>query len=135
MNAKPNIRVVSATEAKNHFGDIIKSAYLRDEHLIVKRDGIPVVAIVPIADYRRLLNLRELDNELSEDSMRYASDDTSKEEQQLTRMSLSEFLEAIHERIGEVDEEEVERDIQEAIQAVRAEQRLLRAGTGAISTN
>lgn len=35
-------------------------------------------------------------------------------------MSLSEFLRAIHERIGDVDTEEAERDIVEAVHEVRA---------------
>jgi prevent-host-death family protein len=53
------VRVVTATEAKNRFGEIIKHAYQDAEHLIVQRDGIPVVAILPIADYERLLERQQ----------------------------------------------------------------------------
>ena len=50
MTNKRMVRMVSATEAKNRFGAIIKQAYAGDEHLIVERGGIPVVVIVPIQD-------------------------------------------------------------------------------------
>lgn len=49
----PAIRVVSATEAKNRFGEMIRHAYQDAAHLIIQRDGIPVVAILPMADYER----------------------------------------------------------------------------------
>jgi hypothetical protein len=38
----------------------------------------------------------------------------------LDRMNLSEFLQVVHARIGDVDTEVVERDIVEAVHAVRA---------------
>ncbi len=123
MNNKLKIRVVTATEAKNRFGDLIKSAYLRQEHLIVKRDGIPVVAIVPIDDYQRLFNGQQyngLPDMVSEHDM------TDKEG--FTKMGLSEFLQKVHERIGEVDEDEAERDILEAVREVRAIRRAANAG-------
>jgi len=56
MAEKPTVTLVDATEAKNRFGAIIRRAYLQEEHLIVRRDGIPVVAIIPVQDYERLIN-------------------------------------------------------------------------------
>jgi prevent-host-death family protein len=55
LRKTPMVKTVTATEAKNRFGEMIKGAYLNDEHLIVKRDGIPVVAIISIQDYTRLV--------------------------------------------------------------------------------
>ena len=115
MKTRPAIRVITATEAKNRFGDIIRSAKLRSEHLILKRDGIPVVAIVPIADYQRLFGAITTN---SQPSSEYASEEPR--ERELANMSLAEFLHAIHDGIGEVDEEEAERDILEAVHEVRA---------------
>ena len=54
--SQPTVRIVTATEAKNKFGEIIKRAYATDEHLIVEKSGIPVVAIIPMADYQQLVN-------------------------------------------------------------------------------
>jgi prevent-host-death family protein len=47
--------VLSATEARIHFGEVIKRAYLGGEHLVVERDGIPVVVILSFPDYERLM--------------------------------------------------------------------------------
>ena len=111
------VRVVTATEAKNRFEDMIKGAYLPEEHLIVKRDGVPVVAIVPIADYERLVNREELPAELRDEMA--ASSRGSAAGARLTR--LLDFLEEVHEHMPDVSEEEAERDIAEAIRAVRSE--------------
>ena len=118
MKAKPTIELVTATEAKNRFGDLIKAAYLHDQHLIVNRDGIPVVAVIPIDDYRRAFNGVGItqDSQDAESGKR-----TNLAPENLERMSLNEFLAAIHEQMGNVDEEELERDILEAVQEVRAE--------------
>lgn len=44
------IRHVTATRAKNNFGELIKRIYTRRECVIVEKGGIPVVAIVPISN-------------------------------------------------------------------------------------
>ena len=47
------IRTVTATEAKNRFGEWIKQVYQTNDHVIVEKGGIPVVAIIPIAEYEK----------------------------------------------------------------------------------
>lgn len=42
---------VTSTEAQTHFGAIIRRVYKNGEHLIVERDGLPVVVIIPVGDY------------------------------------------------------------------------------------
>lgn len=42
--------VISATEAKNRFGEVIRRVYRDGETFIVERDGLPVVMIVPVQD-------------------------------------------------------------------------------------
>lgn len=110
---RPVIRVVNATEAKNRFGELIQRAYLRDEHLIIKRGGIPVVAIVPMADYERLINTEALPAEVTEEVSV-----STKEER--ARQRLLRLLERVHRKLPDVPEEEAQKDIEEAIQAVRA---------------
>lgn len=107
--AKPRhvVKVVSATEAKNRFGEIIKAASLRDEHLIVERDGVPVIAIIPIADYQQ----------------NFAAEATDTNERRTqARVSLAEFMQQIHSQLPDFPEDEVEIDIAEAVRAVRASQ-------------
>lgn len=54
-------RTVSATEARAHFGRVIQRACEDDEHVIVKRDGIPVIAILSISEYHRLIKIGHFD--------------------------------------------------------------------------
>jgi prevent-host-death family protein len=56
----PTVRYISATEAKNRFGEVIREAYRGEHHLIVQRDGIPVVAILPVYEYEQLVQARNL---------------------------------------------------------------------------
>lgn len=112
---QPTIRIVTATEAKNNFGALIKSAYARDEHLIVEKSGIPVVAIIPMADYQQLVNNKATDNGLSERI------DVEQRRAQAGR-ELKELLAQIHARMPIVSEEEADRDIARAIRETRNEQ-------------
>ena len=112
MKKRPSVKVVTATEAKNRFGEIIKGAYLRQEHLIVKRDGIPVVAIVPMADYERLVSPEELPDTIADEV-----DVAIKEVR--ARSHLLELLEQVHDELQYVPEAEAEHEIEESIKLVR----------------
>lgn len=111
---KRMVRVVTATQAKNRFGEVIKRAYLDDEHLIIERGGIPVAAIVPMADYERLVSADELPEEVAQ-----AVNTSAKEE--LARQRLLDFLEHVHEKTPAIPEDEAELDIQEAVEVVRTD--------------
>lgn len=112
------IATISATEAKNRFGDVIRRAYRSQEHLVVERGGIPVVAIVPISDYEQFLT-------------QVGSDEIESVEAQISTASaqnqagnrLMEFLDELHAKMPDVPEEQAQKDIEEAITAVRAEKR------------
>lgn len=54
MNAKNNMtpfRIITATEARNHFGEAIRRAYENGEDQIVTRSGLPIAAIISINKY------------------------------------------------------------------------------------
>lgn len=115
MPKKPMVRTVTATEAQNRFGALIKRAYAHEEHLIVKRGGIPVVAIVPMQDYERLVAAEQLPEEVADDvalSSKAAA----------ARARLKAFLAEAHAQMPAVPDDEVEEDIREAIAAVRQRQ-------------
>lgn len=57
------VRTVSATEARVHFGEVTRRVEERGEAIVVERDGREVVAIISIADYRRLTALRATDHD------------------------------------------------------------------------
>lgn len=107
------VKIVSATEAKNRFGEILKAAYLHAEHLIIERDGVPVAAIVPIADYQEIFALDETG------SAEATGEDQRRRQ---ARLSLAEFLKQVHSQPPDMSEDEAEADIAEAVQATRSSQ-------------
>lgn len=55
----PNATVISATEMHKRRGDIIKRCFRDKEHFIVEKDGVPLVAIVPIDEYEKFVKISE----------------------------------------------------------------------------
>jgi len=49
------LRSYSATQARVHFGEIIKRACLGQEQVVVEKDGIPMVVILSFPYYEQLL--------------------------------------------------------------------------------
>jgi prevent-host-death family protein len=47
-------KVVSATEARVHFGELMRRVVERDESVIVERGGKPEVVVLSITEYERL---------------------------------------------------------------------------------
>ena len=108
------IATINATEAKNRFGDVIRRAYRGQEHLIVERGGIPVVAIVPISDYEQFLTQTQRDA-IEE----VESDISTASAQNQAGNRLMAFLDEMYAQAPEVPEEQIQEDIEEAIAAVR----------------
>lgn len=52
-------RVVSATEARIRFGEVMRAAVGSGEPIIVERDGAPHVVILSISEYERLLQAQQ----------------------------------------------------------------------------
>ncbi len=112
---KPIVRIVSATEAKSRFGAMLKRAYAADEHLIVEKGGVRVAAIVPIAVYEQKIGAPPVAEPKATIRVPSAS------ERAEASRRLGELLEQVHARMPDVPEEEVDRDIEQAIREVRAE--------------
>lgn len=103
------VKIVNATEAKNRFGEMIQQAYLKGQHLVIKRDDIPVVAIVPISDYERLIRQKKVPEELFH---------ISKEKR--ARRRLLNLLDEVHSKTPDISEKEADQDIKKAIRYVRS---------------
>lgn len=86
---------LSATQARIHFGEVFKRACKGGEHVIVERDGIPMVVILSVPEYERLLS--ELKLARFEKMSRLAS--LEAERQGLTEGKLEQEMEAIKERL------------------------------------
>jgi prevent-host-death family protein len=116
-NRRPTVRVVSATEAKNRFGEVIREAYEADQQVIVEKGGLPVVAIISMADYEKLLSMSASTKpeQAINVSRARARDDAIR--------NVRRVLAEMHARVPNVPEKEVERDIQHAMDEVRRTRR------------
>lgn len=50
---------IPATKIHRNFADVIRRTHSGREHFIVEKDGLPVVAIISMQDYERLVQERE----------------------------------------------------------------------------
>ena len=83
---------VGSREARNQFSHLIGEVHYGGQVVIVERSGRPMVAIIPIDDYERLVAERE---------------------------ARFQILEEIRRQVADLPLEEVERDVAEAIAAAR----------------
>jgi prevent-host-death family protein len=57
-------QTIPATEARIHFGELLKRVYKNREHLTIEKDGLPIATLLSHTEYeqlRRSAALRELD--------------------------------------------------------------------------
>lgn len=84
---------MGAREARNNFAHLLGRVHYGGQVVIVERSGKPMVAVIPLEMYERLIAERE---------------------------ARFQVLDRIRSRLPDVPQEEVERDVAEAIAAVRA---------------
>jgi prevent-host-death family protein len=84
---------IGAREARNNFADLLGSVHYSGQVVIVERSGQPMVAVIPAEMYQQFVAERE------------------------TRFQV---LDRIRHRLPDFSPDEVERDLTEAISAVRA---------------
>ena len=57
------LHTIPASEARVHFGEVLRRACVDREHIIVEKGGLPAVAIISVMDYeqyRHLLSQEQL---------------------------------------------------------------------------
>ncbi|MGA2404942.1 MAG: type II toxin-antitoxin system Phd/YefM family antitoxin [Syntrophobacteraceae bacterium] len=94
-------KTINATEAKTHFGELMRRAAEDGQTIIVERSGIPQIAIMPIGEFER---------------MRFASKQKGWE---ITLLRIRNLKRAIHERLAKGGKELP--DIPELINGLREE--------------
>ena len=87
-------RKIGSREARNDFSHVIGEVHYGGQVVIVERSGRPMVAIIPIADYQRLIAERE---------------------------ARFQVLDEIRRQVPDLPSVEVEQDVAEAVAAVRAD--------------
>lgn len=55
------VKTISASEAKNKFGALIRRITRGRGYVIVEKDGIPVIGIMPAEELKRYLERRKVD--------------------------------------------------------------------------
>lgn len=55
MSQSKPVATISATTLQREVGAVTRRVHNNKEHIIVERGGFPVVAIIPIDDYRQLI--------------------------------------------------------------------------------
>lgn len=109
MKHRMPIRVVGAREAKNSFGEILRRVYEDDETQIIARSGMPVAAIISISELERVY---------PEKMRGMPKARTSAKNQRAWRNFMNALTDM--QKGGErFSEEEVEQDVQRAVQEVR----------------
>ncbi len=88
----PNPTTIPAVKARIHFGEIMKRVALKGERFIVEKSGLPVVAIINATEYLNWVQERE---------------------------EHFKVLDRVKGRLPHASPEEVERDVQQAVRAVR----------------
>ncbi|MHB0870773.1 MAG: type II toxin-antitoxin system Phd/YefM family antitoxin [Chloroflexota bacterium] len=92
-------QTVPAAEARQRLGQLMRQVYNRQSRVIVEKGGIPVVAMVSLADFERWTRL-----------------DREREER-------FQVVDEIRSRNLDKEPEEVERDVAEEIASLRREKR------------
>jgi len=59
MNYPPNQtnhtpEIISSTQLQRNIGDTLRRVFRDKQHLIVERDGLPVLVMLPVTDYEAL---------------------------------------------------------------------------------
>lgn len=109
-NDSPDPIVMSASEVREHFSEVVNRVARGEGRVIVEKHGTPAMGLVPIEDIRRL---RNLDAELQ------------------TRRDLVERIRA---RFDGVPEEELDRETEQIFDELREEQRARRARASRVAS-
>lgn len=88
-------RRISAVEARKRLGEVLEGVYYRGDEVIIERAGKPMAVVVPAERYEAIERSRE---------------------------RLWELIEHNWEKNKDVPSEEIEKEIEEAIREVRAQQ-------------
>ena len=87
---------VSAMQARQRLGDLLDRVYHKDDHFVIKRANKPMAAVIPMREYEHFLKQRDGD---------------------------FGALARLRQAVPELPEEQVDADINAAIEEVRAAKR------------
>ena len=59
--ATPTLEIISSTQLQRNLGETLRRVFKDKQHFIVERDGLPVLVMLPVADYEALRRKAEGD--------------------------------------------------------------------------
>jgi prevent-host-death family protein len=87
---KPKRVTVRSTDVQRNFRDVVNRAGSGREHIIVERDGLPVIAIISMAEYEALIKEREQREEEVEHRLKRFEQAARSIGEEMARQGLSE---------------------------------------------
>lgn len=96
------IQTINATAAKNQFGEMMRQVYLQGNHVMIQKDDLPIAAVIPLADY-----------------VRFVPQQNESRKKIYPHQELADFLKQIHASTPKRNRAQVQKDIKNAISAVR----------------
>ena len=86
---KPQQVTLRSTEVQRNFREVVNRAGSGQEHIIVERDGLPVIVMISLAEYQLLMRERE-QREAREERLKKFEAATRRIGQEIERSGLSE---------------------------------------------
>ena len=90
------LKKINAVKARQNLGSIMNEVALKEDDYIIERAGKPLVAVIPIEKYRRF-----------------------EREEQVAQKNFFEMVDKMREEVKDVDPQELEATISEAVQAAK----------------
>ncbi len=93
------LKTISAMKARQNLGQIINEVSISEDTYIIERAGKPLVAVIPVREYERIQQDREK-----------------------SREEFFQWVDKIHEHNKDIDPDILEKEIEEAVEAVKKEE-------------
>ncbi|MGH2617463.1 MAG: type II toxin-antitoxin system Phd/YefM family antitoxin [Thermomicrobiales bacterium] len=97
-----SMTTMNISAVKSRLNSLVNDVYRQETRILVEKSGIPVAAIIPLPDLRRLLRLDERNREARE------------------------VVESMRAAFADVPDEEIERQTERIMNEIRAENRAAR---------
>jgi prevent-host-death family protein len=92
---------IPSTQVQRKFGEVVRRVYTGQEHFVVEKDGLPVMAIISMQDYEEFLKERERQQHLKSFAQAARAIGEAVEQTGLTEDEILEKLEEARQRVHE----------------------------------
>lgn len=91
MSSQKSMQVtIPATQVQRKFGDVVRRVYSGDEHFVVEKDGLPVMAIISMKEYEEFLKERDYHEQDKRERLKKFQETARAIGEEIERIGLSE---------------------------------------------